>query len=257
VSELAQVTLNIAKNCRWPVFPCGDDKAPCISKGEGGNGFHDASLEPAQIKRLFVHPRASLIGIPTGETSGIDVLDIDVKHEMAAKWWAVASKCAPSTRTYRTRSGGLHIYFQHAQGICHTQSKLAHGVDSRGEGGYAIYWYAAGFGCLDHSPPAPWPNWLRDCLLWQPPKVVPSPDVTNPKHADKAIEGVLRHISTAREGERNAVLFWGACRLRERVEAGQIGQGEATALLVSRAREIGLQDIEAQRTITSAWRAAS
>jgi hypothetical protein len=256
VSELMQLALNIAKNCRWPVFPCGDDKAPCISKREGRNGFHDATTDPAQIVRLFSHSRAALIGIPTGEISGTDVLDIDVKHEIAAKWWTVASKRAPSTRTYQTRSGGLHVYFQHAPGICNTQSKLAHGVDSRGDGGYAIFWYSSGFECVDHSPPAPWPTWLRDCLLWRPPKGVPPPNVTSPKHADKAIEGVLRHISTAREGERNAVLFWGACRLRDRVEAGQIGQGEAKTLLVNSARSIGLQDVEAQRTVSSAWRAA-
>jgi Bifunctional DNA primase/polymerase, N-terminal len=188
--------------------------------------------------------------------STVSFLDIDVKHEIAAKWWTVASKRVPPTRIYRTRSGGFHVYFKHAPGICNTQSKLAHGVDSRGSGGYVIHWYSAGFDCLDHSPPAPWPIWLRDCLLWQPPKVVRPANVASPKHADKAIEGVLRHVATAREGERNAILYWGACRLRERVEAGQLGQGEATTLLVNTARSIGLQDVEAQRTVSSAWRAA-
>ena len=84
----------------------------------------------------------------------------------------------------------------------------------------------------------------------------PTRERHHPKHAEKAIDGVLRHVSTAREGERNQILFWGACRLRERVDAGQLGQGEATALLVNAARVVGLQDNEAQRTISSAWRAA-
>jgi hypothetical protein len=130
------------------------------------------------------------------------------------RWWAVASKRVPPTHIYRTRSGGFHVYFQHGVGISNSQSKLAHGVDSRGDGGYVIYWFAAGFECLDPSPPAPWPVWLRDCLLWQPPKPVIPTTVTNPKHVDKATEGVLRHVATAREGERNAVLYWAACRLR-------------------------------------------
>jgi hypothetical protein len=45
VSELVQLALNIARNCHWPVFPCGDDKAPCISKREGGT----ASMMPHSI----------------------------------------------------------------------------------------------------------------------------------------------------------------------------------------------------------------
>jgi Bifunctional DNA primase/polymerase, N-terminal len=256
-ADVAQLALNVARNLGWPVFPCGEDtKAPSRPKSQGGNGFKDATRDPAEIAELWRRWPGGLIGIATGKISGIDVLDVDVKHEIAVKWWSVASKRVPPTCTYRTRGGGFHVYFQHAPGICNTQSKLALGVDSRGSGGYIIHWFSAGFECLDHSPPAPWPTWLRDCLHWQPPKVAVPSGVTNPKHGDKAIEGVLRHVAIAREGERNAVLYWGACRLRERVEAGQLGQGEATTLLVNAARSIGLQDVEAQRTVSSAWRAA-
>jgi hypothetical protein len=256
VTEVVQLALNIARNCRWPVFPCGDDKAPCISKREGGNGFHDASLEPAQIKRLFAHPRASLIGIPTGEISGIDVLDIDTKHDMASKWWEVASKSVPPTRIYRTRSGGFHVYFQHTGGISNTQSKLAYGVDTRGDGGYIVYWYAAGFECIDHTAPAPWPTWLRDCVQWQPAKVELPGKVHAPEYADKAIEAVLRQIEAAREGERNRLLFWAGTKLAERIHLGQITKTEAQALLLARALSAGLPRIEASRTVASALKAA-
>jgi hypothetical protein len=256
-SEVAQLAMNLARNLRWPVFPCGwESKAPTRPKSKGGNGFKDATRDPDEIAELWRRWYGGLIGIATGEVSGIDVLDIDVKHEIATKWWNAASKRVPPTRIYRTRSGGLHIYIQHAAGITNTQSKLAHGVDSRGDGGYAIYWFAAGFECLDHSPIAPWPTWLRDCLLWQPPKVVLPAAVMSPRHADKAISGIIRHVATAREGERHKSLFWAGCRLRERVEAGQLSQHEATALLANAARSVGLQDIEAQRTVSSAWSAA-
>ena len=60
----------------------------------------------------------------------------------------------------------------------------------------------------------------------------------------------------AREGERNQMLFWSACRLAERVSAGQLSQREASALLNAAAHEAGLTENEAQRTIQSAWRAA-
>jgi Bifunctional DNA primase/polymerase, N-terminal len=256
-AEVILLAQNIARNRGWPVFPCGlETKAPTGSKADGGNGFKDATVDPGEIAWLWRNWPGCLIGIPTGAVSGIDVLDVDAKHEMATRWWAAASKRSPPTRTYRTRGGGHHCYFQHSGGISNTQSKLAHGVDSRGDGGYIVHWFSAGFECLDHAPIAPWPTWLRDCLLWQPPKVERRPYVSSAKHADKAIEDVLRHVATAREGERNAILFWGACRLRERTEAGQIGQGEATALLVNAARSIGLQDLEAKRTVSSAWRRA-
>jgi hypothetical protein len=66
------------------------------------------------------------------------------------------------------------------------------------------------------------------------------------------VEGVLRVVAAADEGSRNRILFWGACRLRER----EVAQGEAEALLIAAARAAGLRDIEARRTIASAWRAA-
>ena len=138
-SEVEQLAQNIARNLGWPVFPCGwNSKTPTRPKSEGGNGFKDATVNPDEIKWLWRRWPGGLIGIATGEASGIDVLDVDVKHEMAVKWWTVASKHVPPTRTYRTRGGGCHIYFRHAAGISNTQSKLAHGVDSRGDGGYAI-----------------------------------------------------------------------------------------------------------------------
>jgi hypothetical protein len=241
--DVCQMAQNLARNCGYYVFPVLETKHPATP-----HGFQNASSNADAIAELWRRYPAPLIGIATGEVSGIDVLDIDfIKHPIALRWWDAASKRIPPTRTYGTRSGGYHAYFRHSDGISNTQSKLAHGVDSRGGGGYAIYWFAA---------PALWPNWLRDCLLWQPPKVVLPAVVISPRHADKAISGIIRHVAAAREGERNRSLFWGACRLGERVEAGQIGQGEATALLVNSARAIGLQDIEAQRTVASAWKAA-
>jgi hypothetical protein len=78
------------------------------------------------------------------------VLDIDSgRHPEADAWWkaATSGEIRPSilpTRVYRTRSGGLHAYYRHTSGVVNTASKLARGVDTRGGGGYAIYWFAAG-----------------------------------------------------------------------------------------------------------------
>jgi hypothetical protein len=63
-----------------------------------------------------------------------------------------------------------------------------------------------------------------------------------------ALDGILRRLGNASEGERNAVLFWAACRLHER----RMRQSEAEGLLLPTANGIGLTDFEARRTIGSA-----
>jgi hypothetical protein len=251
LSDVCRLAQNLARNRGYAVFPCRADKRPTCP-----HGFEDAAKRPEAIAELWERYPGPLIGIATGSVSGIDVLDIDAKHQTATAWWSVASKRVPPTRVYTTRSGGLHVFFLHAEGVRNTAGTLARGVDTRGDGGYVISWFAAGLECADHSPPAQWPAWPLECARWKPaPATMPTARST-PASADNAIEGVLRVVSGASEGERNAVLFWGAYRLGERVHAGQIGGNEASALLVAAARSAGLPEIEAQRTIRSAWRAA-
>jgi hypothetical protein len=168
VSEISTIAKNLAQNCGYHVFPCGDDKKPAISKREGGNGFLDASRDPDTINRMFSRRNASLIGIATGIRSGFDVLDVDVKHDAARAWLIAAKGRIPTTRTYQTRSGGFHILFRHAEGVHNTESHIAKGIDTRGEGGYVIFWYGAGFPCTDHSPIADWPDWLLEALFYRP-----------------------------------------------------------------------------------------
>lgn len=55
-------------------------------------------------------------------------------------------------------------------------------------------------------------------------------------------------------GERNSLLFWGACKLRELVEEGAIGLDEACDELMLVAEEVGLSRKEAERTIASGMR---
>ncbi len=205
--DLTQMAINLAANNGWPVFPCeAETKRPAWAKHEGGHGFYDASTDPAKITRLFDHPRASLIGIRTGELSGISVLDIDVKHPEACAWWQKYERHLAKTRTYRTRGGGLHVYFQHRHGVKNSEGRPVIGIDVRGEGGYILHWFAAGFECLDHSPPAPWPIWLS-ALIWPPPKPISMAPANHGTLSMEALERVrqaaVRKAADAREGERH------------------------------------------------------
>src|SRR5580700_1768530 len=90
-----------------PVFPCGNNKTPL----KGSEGFKDATIDPHLITDLFTRSRATLIGVPTGEPSGVDALDIDSgKHPEAGHW--LQQREPIETRTHRTRSGGLHLLFR-------------------------------------------------------------------------------------------------------------------------------------------------
>jgi hypothetical protein len=246
--EAATIAANLARTHGWAVFPVGDNKHPVWPKYKGGSGYKDGSKDPDRIAWLWRRWPGPLIGVSTGAMSGVSVLDIDLKHDAALAWWRANEPRLPRTRAYRTRSGGVHLYFLHATGVGCTQGKLALGVDTRGDGGYAIYWFAAGYECLDQELPAPWPLWLLPALLAKP---VPPPKRPMRDYGDAAIDGVLRTVAAAPEGQRNAVLHWGACRLGERVREGQMGASEAAGLLIAAATNAGLPEIEARSTVRS------
>jgi hypothetical protein len=243
LSEVCQLTQNLARNCGYAVFPCGEDKRPTTP-----HGFKDASTDPDRIAWLWQHYPGPLIGIATGSRSGFSVLDIDRKHPEAVLWWQNSHLLLLPARTFATRSGGLHLHLLHREGVTNSQGKICRGVDTRGEGGYAIYWFAAGFDCFDHTAPQPWPAWLLDELTRRP-ALPPQASTPARLHSDdRAIDGIVRRLTSAREGERNGVLFWAACRCAER----GMRQREIEGLLIPTAISIGLTDFETRRTITSA-----
>jgi Bifunctional DNA primase/polymerase, N-terminal len=142
----------------FPVFPVRDDKRPATPRG-----FKDATTDLVALRKLWRKYPGPLIAIPTGSVSGIDVLDIDLtKHREAAAWWAENSSRLPRTWTNETRSGGLHVFFRHQVGRPCSASKIAIGVDVRGNGGYAVWWpgHLGERSILCDEPPAPWPEWL-------------------------------------------------------------------------------------------------
>jgi hypothetical protein len=91
-------------------FPCRADKRPATP-----HGFKDATGSVETIGRLWSDYPGPLIGVPTGEPSGIAVLDIDPRHGGKA-WFAEHRNRIPATRVHRTQSGGLHFFFQHRKG---------------------------------------------------------------------------------------------------------------------------------------------
>lgn len=246
--DVALLAIQLAKRRGYAVFPCNADKRPTLKDWP-----NMASNQPLAVARLWVAHGGPLIGVATGVKSGIDVLDFDIKHNEVLHWWHVYCGQLPATEAYRTRSGGRHHYFQHAEGVRNTASKICKGIDTRGEGGYVVHWFSSGLPCLSHEAPAPWPAWLLDQVLRQPPPVqTPSrARYDGPPNPDLAIHGMLRRVVSAAQGERNTILNWAAWRMGARVREGELSQAEAESLLTEAASAAGLDAVEAARTIAS------
>jgi hypothetical protein len=131
-----------------PIFPCYPNKRPACA-----NGHKDASTDPARIAVLWGGRRGLLVAVPTGEASGIAVLDIDT----AGMSWLAAAKLPP-TRQHQTRSGGRHLIYRRRPGLRCSQG-IRLGVDVRAEGGYVIWWPAAGL-AVNGAEVVDWPEWL-------------------------------------------------------------------------------------------------
>lgn len=120
-----------------PVFPCGRDKRPLTP-----HGFKDATRDPAEAARLWMASPAAMIGVPTGQASGLYVVDLDTtpdgptgERTLAAMGLADLLDGPGAV----TMSGGRHLYFRHpGDDFRNTAKKIGPGVDTRGDGGYVI-----------------------------------------------------------------------------------------------------------------------
>src|SRR5262249_28263496 len=159
----------------------------------------------------------------------------DSKHETARSWWAEVRSKLPVTRTHRTRSGGLHLLYRHVPGIGCSASKLARGVDTRGGGGFVIWWPAQGCKVLGDAPVAAAPDWLIKALRSSPPQPRSKVGPISIHGDRRALRGLLRLIAAANEGQRNQITYWAACRAGEMVTDGKLSESDAIALLVEAA----------------------
>ena len=81
-------------------FRCASSKRPATP-----HGFLDASADPVVLRELWTKYAGPLVGVRTGSSSGIDVLDLDRKHRQSMVWWAFHRDRLPLTRVHRTRCG--------------------------------------------------------------------------------------------------------------------------------------------------------
>jgi Bifunctional DNA primase/polymerase, N-terminal len=238
----------------------GKDKVPTRPKSQGGNGFHDATDNPKEIRELWRRWPGELIGVPTGEASGFDALDVDPRNG-GGDWYEAHKARLPETRTHHTLSGGLHLFFLHHEGVRNNAGRIAPGIDVRGPGGYIIWWPATGRGFKDYPPGGvpQWPGFILADLLPKElpvPRQLPRPIVTGEDwdREKNAIRGLAKFVAESPQGERNSRLHWAACRAGEKIRAGIANESGISALLIDAASCSGLLRAEAITTIQSALR---
>jgi hypothetical protein len=228
-----------------PVFPCKPaDKRPYTQ-----HGFKDASTDPDQIYEWWKQWPDALVGVPTGDRF---VLDLDLQHVEAQQFYAKAN--LPLTRTHITRSSGRHLLFRPHPDFKCSQGKIHPHVDTRGAGGYIIWWPCIGLDVMHRGALAEVPEWLLKQLNQIPPRDLSQP--VRPIRSHKDIEPLIGVSLRAKEGERNSACFWTACRLVEQVLAGHLGRQEVIDIMNAIGRRIGLDPgnmNEPKRVIGKPW----
>lgn len=234
----------------YPVFPVAASKRPTCR-----HGFLDAATAATAIRRLWRDHPGPLIGVPTGKVTGLFVLDLDTtKHTAAAEWLECHAPYLPETRQQTTRSGGLHLFFRHVEGLRNSAGRIALGIDTRAESGSIIVWQPQAW--LDRPRPlAEVPQWLLE--MAKPKPLPPPPAIDHGRISEsvarRKIEGIVGAVATGKPGQRNAVAYWGACRLAEMVKERILGQADAIALVVTASQQAGLPPREAAAIAASAF----
>lgn len=252
------------------VFPVNQwTKAPTTQKGH-----HDASSDPTTVSAMWTGRRAdAAVGLPC-RANGVIVLDGD-RHAGGPDGVMQLEFILAQIRLDRqshpivaTPGKGEHHYFRCPPDLGPTKGKPAPGVDVK-DNGYVVaagsvmgsggvYRLVSGSveelaraisnGTLPVLPPA-----LAE-FISQP---APRPTISPSLYADGAearFTAILRKLASAREGERNNLLHWCACRVGEMVRDGQVDENFGIRALTLVAQHIGLPARAATKTIDSGVR---
>jgi hypothetical protein len=225
-----------------------------------------ASDDLEQITQWASERPNANIGIATGDASGVDVIDLDVKDGRngidTLNALARQGKVLPPSPIALTPTGGRHLYFRRTPGLKNVAGVTAAGrglgvgIDVRAAGGFVV----APPSVVPHgayrwlippmTPDFPrLPQWAVTMLNPPPrPKPALAPEVVNGDVAP-----LVRFVASSTKGRRNECLFWAACRVGEMVSRGQVSAQSAGHQILDAALAAGLPAYEARRTINSGF----
>jgi hypothetical protein len=236
----------------WPVFPC----RPGRKEPDTAHGFMDATTDPERITAWWTAGPSRNVAIATG-APGPDVLDIDVRPRgsgyQALRRLRQAGLLDVPVAAVATPSGGMHLYYL---GTSQASGRLpGQHLDFKATGGYVLAPPSAVGGRRyrliqserSERMAGPRLDWTAVSGLLTPSQPY-FRNATQPGYPDA--DRMAAWVARLREGNRNAGLFWAACRV---AETGQPGHLDA---LAEAAQAAGLHGGEISRTIASARRSA-
>jgi hypothetical protein len=268
----------------WSVFPTrpgGKEPRPGLSWPRA------ACNDPRRLMQARWRPGENY-GI-AAKPSGLVIIDLDMPkpgYELPPEWRAepgvadgedvytvLAERAgirgwtdAYGTYTVATPSGGKHMYFLAPPGRRIGNKPLGPLADVRGggdgDGGYVLgpgsILDGRKYEVITDLDPAPLPDWVA--ALLDPPRrdSYPAASVSHAVSGSRygRLRGLVQTVLDSTPGNRNAPLFWAACRAAEMVSIGEIDRDTAERVLVDAALTAGLRggEHEARRTIASGFR---
>jgi Bifunctional DNA primase/polymerase, N-terminal/Primase C terminal 2 (PriCT-2) len=195
----------------WVVFPAPPGSKRSYKSAKYSNGRRwGAANKPSVIERDFKRwPKANL-GIPTGAENHFWVLEADTPKGHSVDGIASLRRLErqhgrlPKTLMAISPSGSLHYYFRWPKRglICNSTSKIAPGVDVRGEGGMVLAPPSVKEGVGRYrflnwgTPGADAPPWLLKLVIHKPRKKTNGKAKPNSIDADAGlIEAALAAIT--------------------------------------------------------------
>lgn len=224
------------------------------------NGFKDATQDHDTITHWWADWPNANIGVATGPTSGILVVDIDGPAAETA-WRNLANPEDDDTLEVRT-GRGRHLYYQCTDPLPNTASRIAPGIDTRGHGGYvvappSIHPDGATYEWTAARRPRPLPDWIRQAVT--PPAATngagdPAQVLNHPAthaYAAATLHNLFGAVASAPEGQRNDALNKAAFAAGRLIAGGVLNEHDAEITLHAAASAAGLTTTETHATLHS------
>lgn len=117
----------LSEKMGWSIIPISKDKKPLVE----WKVYQTEKASREHLERWFSNPQVN-IGVVTGKISNLFIVDIDPRHGGSDTDFQNVK-----TVKSKTGGGGFHIFFQYEEGF-QNHANIKPGIDTRGEGGYAI-----------------------------------------------------------------------------------------------------------------------
>jgi len=262
----------------WLVLPCHEPtmtgcscrRPDCASPAKHPrlrHGLHDATLDPALIRRWWARWPDAGVAVRTGAESGLVVVDVD-RHSGGFTSLGQLQRChgrlAPTPVTF-TGGGGRHYWFRHpGRSVANSTGRLGAGIDIRGDGGYVMapptkHISSRHYEWVAQPPLAALPDWVlersREPIL-APPLPRHRSTAAGP-WAGAALTAEVGRVRSAPQGSRNHTLNRAAFSLGQLVAAGYLDDDTVRHELTAAALQVGLTGREIRTTVASGLRAGT